>query len=42
MGAQYCGENGREVSHYKLKVFRDDVAKGVKVLGDMICNSKLD
>lgn len=34
-------ETGREVSKYKIKMLKSDVSKGVKLLGDMICNSQL-
>lgn len=42
IGAIQKNETGREVSSYSLQVFRNDVNKAVKVLGDSICNSVLN
>lgn len=42
MGARYYSEAGREITSYALKVFHNDVAKGVKTLGDMVTNSNLN
>jgi processing peptidase subunit beta len=41
-GAIYKAETGREVSSFTMKVFKNDVNKGVKILGDMISNSILN
>lgn len=42
MGARYGSETGREISRFSLQVFKGDVSKAVKTLGDIVCNSKLD
>jgi mitochondrial-processing peptidase subunit beta len=42
MGAVQKNETGREISHYTLQVFRNDVNKAVKLLGDAISNSTLN
>jgi processing peptidase subunit beta len=42
LGAKYHSDSGREISSFGLKVFRNDVSKGVKILGDLVCNSTLN
>lgn len=42
MGTGLEHEQGREISSFSLKLFKNDVSKGVKLLGDIVCNSKLD
>lgn len=42
MGARYSSDTGREMSSYGLQVFKGDVSKAVKILGDMITNSQLN
>ena len=42
LGAQYSSKTDREVSSFGLKVFKNDAAKGVKILGDLISNSTLN
>jgi len=39
IGGNYNANTDREISNFGLKVFKEDVAKGVKILGDMISNS---
>lgn len=42
IGAIQKNETGREISSYSLQVFRNDVNKAVKILGDSLCNSVLN
>jgi len=42
MGARVNFETGREISSYSLQVFRGDVGKAAKLLGDLVCNSTLN
>ena len=42
LGARYHSDTGREISSFSLKVFKQDISKGVKMLGDLICNSNLN
>ena len=41
-GARFTANTGREQSSFQLQVFRNDVGKAVKLLGDLICNSTLN
>ena len=42
LGAIYSSKTGREQSSYGLRVFKNDTATAVKLLGDVICNSRID
>ena len=42
MGARYHSKTDRENSQFGLQVFKGDVSKAVKVLGDLITNSTLN
>lgn len=42
LGGHYQARTGREQSSYALKVFKNDTDTAVKLLGDIICNSKID
>ena len=39
MGAKYNAETGREISSFGLNVFKGDVTRAVRILGDLISNS---
>ena len=41
MGARLQVETGREISSYGLQVFKGDVNRAVRLLGDMISNSTI-
>jgi predicted Zn-dependent peptidase len=42
LGARYSSETDREHSSFGLHVFKQDVSRAVKTLGDLITNSKLN
>lgn len=42
IGARFQSQTGRESSSLKLQVFRGDVVKAVKLLGDVVTNSTLN
>lgn len=42
MGARFQSQTGRETSSLQLQVFRGDVNKAVKLLGDLVSNSTLN
>ena len=42
MGARYSSKTDRENSHFNLQVFKGDVGKAVKLLGDIVSNSTLN
>ena len=42
MGARFQAQTGRETSSLQLQVFRGDVNKAVKLLGDLVSNSTLN
>jgi processing peptidase subunit beta len=42
MGARYEADTGREITKYGLQVFKGDVGKAVKILGDIISNSTIN
>jgi predicted Zn-dependent peptidase len=39
MGAKWWSDAGREISSFSLKVFKQDVAKGLQTLGDLVSNN---
>ena len=41
LGARYNSDSGREISSYSLQVFKQDIPKGVKLLGDIFSNSTI-
>jgi processing peptidase subunit beta len=42
LGARYGADTGREITKYGLQVFKGDVGKAVKILGDLLSNSTID
>jgi processing peptidase subunit beta len=42
IGARFSSNTGRETSSLALQVFRGDVGKAVKILGDLVSNSTLN
>jgi processing peptidase subunit beta len=42
MGARFQSQTGRENAHLQLQVFKGDVGKAVKLLGDLVSNSTID
>lgn len=42
LGARYGADTGREITKYALQVFKGDVGKAVKILGDLLSNSTID
>jgi len=42
MGARFAGHSDREFTRVGLQVHRADAAKGVALLGDMVCNPQLN
>jgi len=42
IGAKYIANTDREISSFSLRVMKDDVGTGVKLLGDMLSNSTLN
>ncbi len=39
MGGRYQGKTDRELSSLQLQVFKSDVGKAVKLLGDLVSSS---
>ena len=42
LGARYSADTGREITKHALQVFKHDVGKAVKILGDLLTNSTID
>ena len=42
LGATYNSDTGREISNFSLQVFKGDIGKAVKFLGDIVSNSTLN
>jgi len=42
LGGIYESKTDREMTYFSLQLFKDDLRKGVELLGDMVCNSQLN
>ena len=42
MGARFDARTGREKSHVKLTVLKDDIRRAITILGDAFSNTALD
>lgn len=42
IGARFDSDTGREISRLSLQVMRPDVNRAVKLLGDLVSNSRFD
>lgn len=42
MGARLSGETGREQSHIKMTVFKDDIKRAISIMGDAFSNASMD
>jgi predicted Zn-dependent peptidase len=42
MGGRFTSKTDRETTHVSLQVFKGDVGKAIKILGDVVTNSTLN